>query len=295
MPSRTRSWRRRGAGARRAELARCRTSGSSPASSASASASSKAADCAALAGWSGSSEQARCDQSPVTRTLPVLLGGARGRDQRQPLLARGAAAGQAGVDLELHAARAARPAGPRDDLLELGDRRGRDVDVRLDERREVGARAPPASTAAGPVSPAARRASASSPRGHAEPLRAGRAGRPGHRHHAVAVAVGLDHRPSAADPEPPSATSSRSRRTLCRIAPRSTTTSACGLGGGRHASDHRPIQRRAGPARPPAPRRPRSLAVNGPPPPARRRRHRAATTRPTPRPTGPARPPAASR
>ncbi len=52
------------------EFAWCRTSGSSPARSATATASRKTSSCAALAGWPGSSAQAKCAHTPVTRSAP---------------------------------------------------------------------------------------------------------------------------------------------------------------------------------------------------------------------------------
>ena len=70
MPQRTRSNREEGRSRAAAELARCRTSGSMPVLSSTKQASRKASSCSLLAGWSGSSEQAKCDQTPVTRTAP---------------------------------------------------------------------------------------------------------------------------------------------------------------------------------------------------------------------------------
>jgi hypothetical protein len=54
-----------------AELARCRTSGRSPARAATSSASTKTAACCPLTGWSGPpSAKAKWLQTPVTRTWP---------------------------------------------------------------------------------------------------------------------------------------------------------------------------------------------------------------------------------
>ena len=71
MPQRTASKRAPGRSRAAAELPRCRTSGSSPSASAIASASRNLASWRSLAGWSGSSLQAKCDQTPVTRQLPA--------------------------------------------------------------------------------------------------------------------------------------------------------------------------------------------------------------------------------
>ena len=70
MPQRTRSKRAEGRRMAAAELARWRTSGSSPAEAASARASRKAASWASLAGCSGSSLAAKCDQMPVRARRP---------------------------------------------------------------------------------------------------------------------------------------------------------------------------------------------------------------------------------
>ncbi len=197
---------------------------------ASASASSKASCWAALAGWSGSSEQARCDHSPVTRIDPSSWA-ARAAVTSASHSSRGAPPRESPVStLSWTRPDLAGLARAADDLLELGDRVGGHVDVRLDERREVGARSgQPAQQPPGVTGRAqGERLGAGGRRRATRPRPRGRPGRP-------APCRGRSRRPSprpsAAPSDWPSQTSSRSRRTLCRIAPRSTTTSACGLGG----------------------------------------------------------------
>ena len=293
MPSRTRSCRAPGCRIAPAELARCLTSGSSPAWSASANASSNAAICAALAGCCGSSEQARCDQSPVTRMLPSCSAvcAACTSDGHSE---RGAPPRDRPVS-NLICTRATRPAptGGVDDLLELTDRVGRDVDVGVDQVPVVRAgRRQPAEQPPGVA--CASQGQRLVARGHPEPLRAGRAGRACHREHPVAVGVGLDHdhqlrtgRAVLGDqlPQPPHV-----------VPDRTEVDDDLGVRTrwGRHERTIFPF-RGAGSARPPAPRRPRILLSTGHHLPRARPLHRAATTRPPPRPTDPDRPPAASR
>ena len=125
MPHRTRLKRADGRSTAAAELARCRSSGRTPSASASSTASRKAASWASLAGWSGSSLAARCDQMPVMSRRPACSSSAACANTSLPVGAGRAAAREAGVDLELDP-------GPRaglGDLVELGARVGRQVDV----------------------------------------------------------------------------------------------------------------------------------------------------------------------
>ena len=296
MPRRTRSWRASGWSSAPAELARCRTSGRRPASSASAQASSKACCCAALAGWSGSSAHAKWDHRPVTRTAPSSSAACAAGDQGQPLGPGRASAGQAGVELQLHAAPVGRPRAHR------GRCRRAARPTRRSRRRR------PAPAARSP--PRARRASTAPDRSHrpaagpAPPRRWPRRAtppRPDGRRAPPGASRGRRRppspRPSAAGAWPSVETSSRSRDTLCRTAPRSMTISACGLDGlaGLAMTRSSFHSGRAGFARPPAPRRPRrsrSTAHHRWP---RPRQRRAATTRPRPRRTGRGRRRAATR
>ena len=120
MPQRTRSKRLLGRSSAPPELARWRTSGRSPARSAPASASRKARSWASLAGWAGSSLQAKCDQMPVTRQTPSASPARAAATRSGQSVGGRAAAGEAGVDLELDAGRRAGDRGA--DLVELGRR-----------------------------------------------------------------------------------------------------------------------------------------------------------------------------
>lgn len=70
MPVRTRSKCASGSVSSAGVLAMCRTSGRSPAVSAVFSTSWKTSSWAAIEGWPGSSAQAKCDQTPVTVSVP---------------------------------------------------------------------------------------------------------------------------------------------------------------------------------------------------------------------------------
>ncbi len=125
--------------------------------------------------------------------VPALLTGAGLADHGRPVGGGGAAAGEAGVDLELEPGRAAGVADPGGDLLELGDGVGGDVDVGGDRGRVVLPRhAEPAEHPPGVTAPAQDERLVDG--GHAEPGGAALAGRPARGQDAVAVAVGLHDR-----------------------------------------------------------------------------------------------------
>ncbi len=123
---------------------------------------------------------------------PVLLRSRCRRDDGGPVGGCGTAAAQSGVHLELEQRRPAEAPGRGRDLTDLLDGGRREVDPGVHRRGVVlpGHRQPrqhPAGVAGG-----AQRERLLE-EGDPEPGRATGPGRPGHRHHAVAVAVGLDH------------------------------------------------------------------------------------------------------
>ena len=190
MPQRTRSKRLLGRSSAPPELARWRTSGRRPARSAPASASRKARSWSSLAGWrrlvGGREVRPDAGDPPHAVGLP----GAGCGEELGPELGGRAAAGQAGVDLELDAGGGARHRGA--DLRELGQGVRRHVDVAVDRGGPVVARDRE------PAEDPARVAALAEPHrlsegGDADPGRTGLPSGVRRLEHAVPVAVGLDH------------------------------------------------------------------------------------------------------
>ena len=192
MPGRTRSKCASGRVSVAAELARWRSGGSTPSRLAASTASPNAATCAAIVGWPGASAYAKWLQMPATSTSSPAAALPAAVDQLGPVAAGGAAAGEPGVDLEVHPGPAAGGAGGGDHLGERPGRGDRDVHVRGDRGGQVLAgHGEPGQQRRGDPGGAQRQRLLQER--DAEPARpAGQRG-PGGREHAVPVAVGLDH------------------------------------------------------------------------------------------------------
>ena len=158
-------------------------------------ASANAATWRAMVGCPGASAYAKWLQMPTTSTSPAAGRlGRRGRPASGQSAGRRAAAGQPGVDLQVHPGRAAGVPGRRGDLADRPGRARGQVDVRGDRRRRRSSPGAISQDSTGAVIPARRSASASSrnatPSQLAPPASAARAA----GHQAVPVPVGLDHR-----------------------------------------------------------------------------------------------------
>ena len=191
-PHRTASNRDDGRSTAAAELARCSSSGRSPESSASATAARKACSCRSLAGWSGSSLHAKCDQRPVIFQLPSRSP-ARARANRSAQVARGAPPRLRPVST-LSCTRARRPTASA--AAAMASSSATEYAERSIPSATGRSRSVPGSISqqsSGPPYPASRSWSASVDGRDRDPLGAALAGGAGGLHHTVAVAVGLDH------------------------------------------------------------------------------------------------------
>ena len=193
MPGRTRSKWVSGRASVPPELARWRICGSTPSDSRDVDGRQEGRRSAAsLTGLFGSSDEARCDQIPMISIRPATCSSATrpGPGPATPPVC--AAAAHAGVDLEVHPGRA----GPSTPAASSSISQGADADRSMPAAMACSSGSPGvvSQQKIGPVSPAARSASASSMHGDADPVRhRPPRGRAGDRHHPVAVAVGLHH------------------------------------------------------------------------------------------------------
>ena len=193
MPQRTASKRDDGRSTAAAELARCSSSGRRPQSAASATAARKACSCRSFAGWSGSSLHAKCDQSPVSFQLPSRSP-ARARAKRSAQLARGAPPRLSPVST-LSCTRARRPTASAaaaiasSSATEYADR---SIPSATGRSRSVAGQHQPAEQRTDV--PGLAQLERLVDRRDSDPLGTALAGGAGGFDHAVAVAVGLDHR-----------------------------------------------------------------------------------------------------
>ena len=214
-PNRTRSKRLLGRRMPAAELARWRTSGRRPAVLGDRERVAERRLLGVVGRVVGLVVAAKWDQMPVTVQWPASS------PARAAATSAGQSAGAAPPRLRPVSTLSWTPgvATGRGDLVELVGGVGREVDVGVDRGGVVLARdGQPGQQPAGVAGRAQRQRLVEGR--DAEPGRARLAGGPGDLDHAVAVGVGLDDRHRRRR-----RCSSRSARTLCRIAPRSTTIS----------------------------------------------------------------------